>query len=260
MNTNDTAFAPLPGSQKRPIALITGASRGIGAAIARTFAQAGYDLILTCVRNEDKLKKLCQELSDSCNICAVPFCGDMGDFDTVTRLFSTIRHLDVLVNNAGISHIGLLSDMTPEEWRRLMATNLDACFYTCRRCRGFHGSRLLRLQGRGQQPYESACKGACAQQYPRQRHRLRRDRHRYEPLLFRRGNAGAHRRDSRRPSGNAGGGCSPCAPADPVPDLSDRTDHHDRRRLSVKTARRRFFISVYFLPSPFGNGFCAFFC
>ena len=132
MNTNDTAFTPLPGSQKRPIALITGASRGIGAAIARTFAQAGYDLILTCIRNEDKLKKLCQELSDSCSICAVPFCGDMGDFDTVTRLFSTIRRLDVLVNNAGISHIGLLSDMTPEEWRRLMATNLDACFYTCR--------------------------------------------------------------------------------------------------------------------------------
>lgn len=115
-----------------PTALITGASRGIGAAIARAFAQAGYNLILTCIHSEDRLKKLCEELSAGYGVCAVPFCGDMGDFDTVTRLFSSIRRLDVLVNNAGISHIGLLSDMTPEEWRRLMATNLDACFYTCR--------------------------------------------------------------------------------------------------------------------------------
>ncbi len=170
MNTNDTAFAPLPGSQKRPIALITGASRGIGAAIARAFAQAGYDLILTCVRNEDKLKKLCQELSDSCSICAVPFCGDMGDFDTVTQLFSTIRRLNVLVNNAGISHIGLLSDMTPEEWRRLMATNLDACFYTCRLAVPLmvreHAGRILNISsvwgaaGASMEAAYSASKGA----------------------------------------------------------------------------------------------------
>ena len=132
MNTNDTAFTPLPGSQKRPIALITGASRGIGAAIARAFAQAGYDLILTCVRNEDKLKKLCQELSDSCSICAVPFCGDMGDFDTVTRLFSTIRRLDVLVNNAGISFVGLLQDMSDAQWSEILNTNLSSVFYCCR--------------------------------------------------------------------------------------------------------------------------------
>ena len=61
-----------------------------------------------------------------------PFCGDIGDFETVRSLFSRIRRLDVLVNNAGISHVGLLSDMTPEEWRRIMATNLDGCFYTCK--------------------------------------------------------------------------------------------------------------------------------
>ena len=113
-------------------ALITGASRGIGRAIACAFASAGYDLFLTCLRSEESLKQLCRDLSERCGVRAVPFCGDMGDFAAVQSLFSGIRRLDVLVNNAGISHIGLLSDMSPEEWRRIMATNLDSCFYTCK--------------------------------------------------------------------------------------------------------------------------------
>lgn len=113
-------------------ALITGASRGIGRAIACAFASAGYDLFLTCLRSEESLKQLCRDLSERFGVRAVPFCGDMGDFAAVQSLFSGIRRLDVLVNNAGISHIGLLSDMSPEEWRRVMATNLDSCFYTCK--------------------------------------------------------------------------------------------------------------------------------
>lgn len=117
---------------KHKTALITGASRGIGHAIAESFAAAGYDLYLTCLKSEDLLTSYCKELSCKYEINAVPFCGDMGDYETVLRLFSGIRKLDVLINNAGISHIGLLSDMTPKEWRRLMSTNLDACFYTCK--------------------------------------------------------------------------------------------------------------------------------
>ena len=113
-------------------ALITGASRGIGRAIACAFASAGYDLFLTCLRSEEAIKQLCRDLSERCGVRAVPFCGDMGDFAAVQSLFSGIRRLDVLVNNAGISHIGLLSDMSPGEWRRVMATNLDSCFYTCK--------------------------------------------------------------------------------------------------------------------------------
>ena len=117
---------------ERKTALITGASRGIGRAIACAFASAGYDLFLTCLRSEESLKQLCRDLSERCGVRAVPFCGDMGDFAAVQSLFSGIRRLDVLVNNAGISHIGLLSDMSPEEWRRVMSTNLDSCFYTCK--------------------------------------------------------------------------------------------------------------------------------
>ena len=113
-------------------ALITGASRGIGLAIAEAFAAAGYDLVITCIHSEEKLNALAKRLCTDYHISCVPFVGDMGDYNMVQLLFSQIDHLDVLVNNAGISHIGLLSDMTPDQWHQLMATNLDACFYTCK--------------------------------------------------------------------------------------------------------------------------------
>ena len=117
---------------RKKTALITGASRGIGRAIAAAYAEDGFDLILTCRHSEEALRALCAELSETFSVSAVPFVGDMGDWDTMTRLFDNISSLDVLVNNAGVSHIGLLSDMTPGQWRDLMSTNLDACFYACR--------------------------------------------------------------------------------------------------------------------------------
>ena len=73
----------------------------------------------------------------------------MGNASDVGRLFDSIRSLDVLVNNAGISHIGLLQDMTDEEWHRVISVNLDSCFYTCRRAiplmLGAGGGRILNI-------------------------------------------------------------------------------------------------------------------
>ena len=109
-------------SSSRPIALITGASRGIGKAIAETFAQAGYDLILTCRQNREKLETLCKSLSEAYSIQAAAFIGDLGDYETVRELFAPIRRLNLLVNNAGISHIGLLTDMSPDQWRRVISS------------------------------------------------------------------------------------------------------------------------------------------
>ena len=104
-------------SMERKKALITGASRGIGRAIAREFAAAGYDLYLTCNHNLDILieegKNLEQEYGISCFCYAFP----VYDEEKMAAMFQDIPYLDVLVNNAGISYIGLLTDMTYEEWK-----------------------------------------------------------------------------------------------------------------------------------------------
>ena len=115
-----------------PIALITGASRGIGKAIAEKFAQEGYELFLTCSKTMEELIAFANELSAKYNIPCHPLQVDMGRAEDVASLFTQIPRLDVLVNNAGISHVGLLSDMTVEEWQRVMAVNLDSCFYTAK--------------------------------------------------------------------------------------------------------------------------------
>lgn len=115
-----------------PTALITGASRGIGRATAEAFAKEGYELHLTCQNSRDALLDYKKILEETYHIPCHTFFGDMGDYDTVASLFSEIDHLDVLVNNAGISHTGLLTDMTPAQWDRLLHTNLTACFNTCK--------------------------------------------------------------------------------------------------------------------------------
>lgn len=113
-------------------ALITGASRGIGAAIARLFAANGYHLVLTCDKSIEALEKLAQQLMEEYQISCTALRADMSREEDVAEIFSEIRHLDVLVNNAGISYIGLLSDMTAAEWRRVLGVNLDSCFFTAR--------------------------------------------------------------------------------------------------------------------------------
>ena len=113
-------------------ALITGASRGIGAAIAEGFAKEGYDLILVAHRSADLIKDISKRLNDKYGVSCTYHVGDLGDSTFVNSIFDSMDELDVLVNNAGISHIGLLQDMTDEEWHRLMASNLDSVFYCCR--------------------------------------------------------------------------------------------------------------------------------
>lgn len=117
----------------RKKALITGASRGIGEAIAKELAGQGLDLTLTCLNSLDRLKELAAGLEKKYDVSCTVFQGDMGDPEAVDSLFDGLSRLDVLINNAGISHIGLLSDMSVSQWKRVMSTNLDSCFYTCRR-------------------------------------------------------------------------------------------------------------------------------
>lgn len=117
---------------ERKNALITGASRGIGHAIAVEFAKAGYDLFLTCNKNIELLKQTATQLEQEYKVKCQCFAFPIYDEKAVIDMFQNIPHLDVLVNNAGISYIGLLSDMAYEEWKQVIDTNLNGCFLTCR--------------------------------------------------------------------------------------------------------------------------------
>lgn len=114
---------------------ITGASRGIGRSTALLFASRGYHVFLNCSTSVDALKGVKTEIEALGGTCTlVP--GNVGNSDEVKRIFQQIysecSHLDVLVNNAGVAHIGLFSDMTDDEWNRIIQTNLSSVFYCCR--------------------------------------------------------------------------------------------------------------------------------
>ena len=132
INLNLTQNPNIKYHSKTPTALITGASRGIGKAIAEAFAAAGYHLILTCSKTMNELTPVANELSEKYGTICRPVQADIGNAAEVARLFSEIKDLDVLINNAGLSYVGLLTDMSIEEWQRIMSVNLDSCFYTCK--------------------------------------------------------------------------------------------------------------------------------
>ena len=117
-------------------ALITGASRGIGAALARRFASEGYDLAICCQHSKETLQALAAELQATYAVQILSFCGDVGDYafisDMVHQTLNTFGQIDVLINNAGISYIGLLTDMDITDWNQIVATNLTSVFSTCR--------------------------------------------------------------------------------------------------------------------------------
>ena len=116
--------------------LVTGASRGIGRSIALLFASKGWHVFLNCRSSIDDLKhtaKLIDETTDG-SYTLVP--GDVGNPDDVRNMFRNIYEecssLDVLVNNAGVAHIGLLMDMSDSEWDKVISSDLSSVFYCCR--------------------------------------------------------------------------------------------------------------------------------
>ena len=114
--------------------LITGASRGIGRAIAHRFAKEGCALIINCSKSSESLSYLKQELERKYHVPVLASVGDVGDYPYICQLFEKIhrqfRGIDILINNAGIAHFGLLADMTLEEWTHLLNVNLSSAFYT----------------------------------------------------------------------------------------------------------------------------------
>lgn len=108
---------------------ISGASRGIGKAIAIEFAKAGYALYLNCREQKTLLEELKLQLETKYQVPVEIFVADLGNYTQVETIFSSLPPMDVIVNNAGISYIGLFHEMTPEAWKQILDTNLSSCFY-----------------------------------------------------------------------------------------------------------------------------------
>lgn len=112
-------------------ALITGASRGIGAAIAETFAQNGANVAFTYLSSEEKAKTLEEKLAGY-GIKARGYKSDAGDFQAAEALVKLVTEdfgqIDICVNNAGISRDNLLLRVSPEQWDEVMSANLKSVF------------------------------------------------------------------------------------------------------------------------------------
>src|SRR6266487_2763060 len=110
---------------KRETVLITGASGGIGAELARVFAENGYDLVLAA-RSLGPLEQLAQELRDRRGVTARVVRADLSEPGAATRLWREAGNVDVLVNNAGVGLSGPLADQDPEAVTRMLQLNVVA--------------------------------------------------------------------------------------------------------------------------------------
>ena len=114
--------------------LITGASRGVGRAIALACARSGAftKLILNGGHDAAALEETSRLVSAAGDLLCLSSLGDVGDLAYVQALRAEFGPADVVVNNAGVSWTGLLTDMSAAEWDALIRTNLTALFNTCR--------------------------------------------------------------------------------------------------------------------------------
>jgi 3-oxoacyl-[acyl-carrier protein] reductase len=115
-------FASLEGKS----ALVTGASRGIGRAIAVELARAGAAVVIGYRSGADEAEALAAELG------ARAIQADVSSATDARRLVEEAGDVDILVNNAGLTRDGLLARMPDDDWRTVIETNLSSVFYTCR--------------------------------------------------------------------------------------------------------------------------------
>jgi 3-oxoacyl-[acyl-carrier protein] reductase len=116
------AFASLEGKN----ALVTGASKGIGRAIAAELAAAGASVVVGYRSGQEAAEALAAEIGGR------SIRADVSDPDEAKRLVEEAGDVDILVNNAGLTRDGLLARMPDDDWRTVLETNLSSVFYTCR--------------------------------------------------------------------------------------------------------------------------------
>jgi 3-oxoacyl-[acyl-carrier protein] reductase len=108
------------------LALVTGASKGIGKAIAEELAEAGADVVVGYRSGREEAEELAAQIGGR----AVQ--ADVSSPEEAKRLVEEAGDVDVLVNNAGLTRDGLLARMPDDDWRTVIETNLSSVFYTCR--------------------------------------------------------------------------------------------------------------------------------
>jgi len=116
------SFASLEGKS----ALVTGASRGIGRAIAVELARAGASVVIGYRTGAEEAQALAEEIG------ARAVQADVSQAGEAARLVEEAGDVDILVNNAGLTRDGLLARMSDDDWRTVIDTNLSSAFYTCR--------------------------------------------------------------------------------------------------------------------------------
>ena len=125
------------------LALVTGASKGIGRAIALELAKNNFDVAINFNRSEEPAKNLCAEIknlavsADRQGVKAEIFKADVSDYNQVAEMFKNVKSVmgeavSILVNNAGVTRDNILMRMKPEDWQTVINTNLNAAFYCTR--------------------------------------------------------------------------------------------------------------------------------
>ena len=156
------------------IAVVTGASGGIGAEIAKQLAQDGFSVALIYNRNAEKAQKTADEITLSGGSAKTYKC-DVRDNSEITSAIEAIERdfgeISVLVNNAGISEQKLLTDITDSDWENMISTNLSGAFYFCRAVLPYFvhrkSGRIINIssmcgKSRHYRSYQSTCKRSCS--------------------------------------------------------------------------------------------------
>lgn len=120
------------------VAIVTGGSRGIGSAIVKKLVENGIKVAFSYHTGEEKALELVKQLNADGKLNCIAEACDVRNFDSVKafvkKAVSVFGFPVILVNNAGIANYKLMIDLNPNEWRNIMATNLDGVYYACHEC------------------------------------------------------------------------------------------------------------------------------
>lgn len=112
-------------------ALVTGGSRGIGAAVCRRLAEDGLRVVVHYNQNKGKAEALVRELTEKTGLPHLALPAELAERTQVEELFRLAGPVDILVNNAGIAQQKLFTDITEDDWRRMFAVDVDGVFRCC---------------------------------------------------------------------------------------------------------------------------------